>query len=327
MPLQLACRAEFFPLRTPFAISRGAKTEAAVVSVTLENGAIRGRGECVPYARYGETLQSVISAIENVRGAIELGADRAMLQSLLPPGAARNALDCALWDFDAKRLGIRAWELAGHNRLPLATTAFTISVGTPEAMGSAAAAARDFPILKIKLAGDGDPPRIRAVHAAAPGSVLIVDANEACGEQHIEALFAVCEECGVALIEQPLPAGRDMLLECIPHPVPVCADESVHDSSTLERLRKRYDAINIKLDKTGGLTEALVLARAAQQLDMAIMVGSMVGTSLSMAPALLLAPFARWVDLDGPLLLARDRDTPLQFDGAVIAPPSPQLWG
>lgn len=298
-----------------------------MVAVAISEGACRGRGECTPYARYGETPDSVRAQIEGLRGAIEAGAGREELQTLAPAGAARNALDCALWDLDAKRLGFPACQMAGLHRLPPVTTAFTISVDTPQAMAHAARAANHYPILKIKLAGDGDIERLAAVRDSAPACELIVDANEAWRPAQLEGLFGACMAAGVALIEQPLPAGEDQALERIQRPIPVCADESLHTRADLEHLRGRYDAVNIKLDKTGGLTEALALTRDAQAMGFIIMIGSMVGTSLAMAPAMLLAPYAQWIDLDGPLLLARDRDHPIGFEGATMRPPSKLLWG
>ena len=318
---------ERFPLAAPFVIARGAKTESAVIVVTLTQGAIRGRGECVPYARYGESLEGVGAAIEGVRAAIEDGTDRAALQTLLPPGAARNAVDCALWDFEAKRLGISAATLAGLHRLGPVTTAYTLSLGEPEAMAAAARAASHRPVLKIKLGGAGDPARIQAVRAAAPHAEILVDANEAWSADGFEACYATCVACGVALVEQPFPAGQDAMLAGRARPVPVCADESVHDRAGLAALRDRYDLVNIKLDKTGGLTEALALAEAAERLGFGLFVGCMVGSSLAMAPALLLAARARFVDLDGPLLLARDRADGLTYDGSTVHPPTPALWG
>jgi L-Ala-D/L-Glu epimerase len=324
---RLSLAVERFPIAGTFVIARGAKTEAAALVATIEDGANRGRGECVPYGRYGESLESVAAAIESIRPQIEAGADRHALQDLLPAGAARNALDCALWDFDAKRLGVPAYRLAGFDRIAVATTAFTLSVGTPEAMAQAAERARDRPLLKVKLAGAGDVERLAAVRAAAPEAELIVDANEAWRETDLATNLEACAKAGVRLVEQPLPADADAALADIPHPVPVCADESVHDRAGLEILRQRYDAINIKLDKTGGLTEALALLAEAERLGFAIMIGCMVASSLAMAPALLLAAKARFVDLDGPLLLARDRPDGLVYDGSIIRPPSPALWG
>jgi L-alanine-DL-glutamate epimerase-like enolase superfamily enzyme len=315
-----------FALARPFVISRGAKTEALVVVAELAQGDKRGRGECTPYARYGESVDSVLAQIETVRAALEAGADRVTLQSLLPPGAARNALDCALWDLDAKLTGVPASRLAGLARLSPCVTAYTLSVGTPEEMAGAAAEARDRPVLKIKLAGAGDPQRLLAVRAAAPEAELIADANEAWRPEDLQEFFAACLETGVALVEQPLPAGADQALAGA-RPVPVCADESVHDRAGLAALRDRYDLINIKLDKTGGLTEALALADEAERLGFGLFVGCMVASSLAMAPALVLAARARFVDLDGPLLLAEDRPEGLRFDGSVIYPPEASLWG
>lgn len=318
---------EHFPLATPFVIARGSRTVSAVVVVTLTQGAARGRGECVPYPRYGESVESVGAAIDAVRQAIEAGADRLALQDLLPAGAARNALDCALWDLEAKRLGIRAEAMAGLHRLGPVTTAYTLSLGTPDGMAAAARAARERPLLKVKLGGDGDPERLRAIRAAAPDAELVVDANEAWREHDLAANYAACLDTGVALVEQPLPAGEDAALRGMARPIPLCADESVHTREGLAALRDRYDLVNIKLDKTGGLTEALALATEAERLGFGLFVGCMVGTSLGMAPALLLAARARFVDLDGPLLLARDRDDGLVYEGSVIHPPTAALWG
>jgi L-alanine-DL-glutamate epimerase-like enolase superfamily enzyme len=323
----LSIAVEGFAIAGRFVISRGAKTEARVVIATIAQGGARGRGECVPYGRYGESVESVIAQIEQARTAIEAGADRAALQTALPAGAARNALDCALWDLDAKLTGVPAMQLAGLHRLAPATTAYTLSVGAPEEMARAAARAADRPILKIKLAGAGDPARIAAVRAAAPDATLIVDANEAWDEADLETHFAACVAAGVALVEQPLPAGRDGALARVRRPVPICADESAHDRAGLAALRDRYDAINVKLDKTGGLTEALALCEEAERLGLSIFVGCMVGSSLAMAPAMLLTPRAQFVDLDGPLLLARDRPEGLRYDGSLVFPPAPALWG
>jgi len=320
--------AETFPIAGRFIIARGARTEAVVVVATLrENGAV-GRGECVPYARYGETVEGVVAAIEALRARIEAGLDRAGLQEAMPPGAARNALDCALWDLDAKRSGVPAHVGAGIDRLRPVTTAFTISLDEPATMAQAVRKAADRPILKIKLgAQGGDIDRIRAVRDAAPDATLIADANEGWGRADLEAHLAACAAAGFALVEQPVPAAQDEQLRGIERPVPLCADESVHDRGSLERLVGLYDAVNIKLDKTGGLTEALAMAQAAQAHGFGLMIGCMVGTSLAMAPALLLAARARFVDLDGPLLLARDREPGLLYEGSLVHPPSPALWG
>jgi L-alanine-DL-glutamate epimerase-like enolase superfamily enzyme len=316
-----------FALANAFIISRGAKSEAIVVTATITEGGICGRGECVPYTRYGESIESVVAQIESARSAIEAGAERAQLQKLLPAGAARNALDCALWDFEAKRQGMPAYRLAGLAPPSPVTTAFTLSLGTPEEMAAAAAAARAYPLLKLKLGGAGDAARLAAVRAAAPSATLIVDANEAWSEADFGANLAACAKHSIALVEQPLPAGADAALATIPHLVPICADESLHDRVGLAALRARYDAVNIKLDKAGGLTEALALLGEAEQQGFAVMIGCMVASSLAMAPALLLASRAKYVDLDGPLLLAQDRPDGLRYDGAIVHPPSAALWG
>ena len=324
--LQLDLVTERFPIAGSFTISRGSKTEAAVVMAEIRDGDATGRGECVPYARYGESVEGVMASIESVRHAIEAGISREALQDLLPSGAARNALDCALWDLEAKRSGRRAFELAGLPAPLAVTTAYTISLDTPEAMAQAAIEAAR-PLLKLKLGTDGDAARLRAIRAAVPTSDLIIDANEGWTPANLAANLAACFETGVLLVEQPLPADADEALEDIAHPVPVCADESAHDRAGLHHLIGRYDAINIKLDKTGGLTEALALAHDAHAAGLQIMVGCMVATSLAMAPAMLLASLASFVDLDGPLLLARDRVPGLRFEGSLLYPPEPALWG
>ena len=317
-----------FPIAGAFTIARGSRTEAVVVTATIsENGAV-GHGECVPYPRYGETVEGVAAAIEALRPQIEAGLSREALQGLMPPGAARNAVDCALWDLDAKRSGIRAHITAGLTRWPPATTAYTISLGPPETMAENAAKAAGRPILKVKFgAPDGDLDRIRAVREAAPDSTLIADANEGWTEANLERHLAACAEAGFALVEQPLPAGADGFLAQVNRPVPILADESVHDRAGLDRLVGLYDVVNIKLDTTGGLTEALALADAADARGFSLMIGCMVGTSLAMAPAMVLAPRARFVDLDGPLLLARDREPGLRYEGSIVYPPEPALWG
>ena len=327
MRTTLEIATDSFPIRGAFVISRGAKTEAVVVAVTLRRGGAMGRGECTPYARYGESPQSVVAAIEDARSAIESGVDAAALQDLLPAGAARNALDCALWDLEAKESGVPAWRRAGLAPLAPLTTAYTLSVGTPPEMLKAAQAAAGRPLLKVKLAGDGDAERVAAVRAGAPRAALIVDANEAWREENLADNIAACARAGVRLIEQPLPAGRDSALSDRPRDVPICADESAHERSGLAALTDRYDAVNVKLDKTGGLTEALLTARAARELGLGVMVGCMVASSLAMAPAALLGQLADYVDLDGPLLLARDRDPALRYEGSTLYPPEPALWG
>ncbi|MGC5781456.1 N-acetyl-D-Glu racemase DgcA [Methylobacterium sp. NFXW15] len=327
MARRLSLTVERFPIAGAFTISRGSRTEIAVVVARIEENGHVGLGECVPYPRYGESVESVSTLIEAQADALASGLDRAALARLMPAGAARNALDCALLDLEAKQSGRRAWDILGLPAPSPVTTAYTLSLGTPESMGEAARKAAARPLLKVKLGGDGDPERIAAVRAGAPDAKLIVDANEAWRPGNVEANLAACLTAGVALIEQPLPAGEDGMLAEIPHPVPVCADESLHDRGGLDALAGRYDAINIKLDKTGGLTEAMLLASEARARGLTVMVGCMLGTSLGMAPATLLTHHAAFVDLDGPLLLARDREPPLRYDGSTMFPPEAGLWG
>ncbi|MEN3374961.1 MAG: L-Ala-D/L-Glu epimerase [Hyphomicrobiales bacterium] len=327
MTLALTVRTERWPIAGAFTIARGAKTQAQVVIAEISDGAVTGRGECVPYARYGETVEGVVGAIEAMRGAFDRGLDRSMLQSAMPAGAARNALDCALWDFDAKAGGRAVHVLAGLPQPRELVTAYTISLGTPQAMAEASAQAAARKLLKIKLGGEGDRQRIAAVRAAAPDAELIVDANEAWRADDLADNLGACAAAGVTLVEQPLPAGEDAALGQITRPIPVCADESVHDRASLSKLVGRYDAVNIKLDKTGGLTEALAMAREAERLGFGLMVGCMVATSLSMAPAMLVAQGARVVDLDGPLLLARDRENGLRYHESLVYPAAAALWG
>jgi L-alanine-DL-glutamate epimerase-like enolase superfamily enzyme len=323
----LAARIERWPIAGSFTISRGAKTEAVTVVAEVRRGGHTGRGECVPYPRYGETPEATLAALQSMQEALQHGLDRGALQAAMPAGAARNALDCALLDLEAKTAGRRVWNLLGRPAPRACITAYTISLGSPEAMAAATAKAAHRPLLKIKLGGDGDGARIAAVRKAAPESELIVDANEAWTVHNLEQNLAECAEVGVTLVEQPLAAGQDEALARIKRAVAVCADESVHDLKSLDGLRERYDAVNIKLDKTGGLTEALAMADAAQALGFEIMVGCMVATSLAMAPAMLLAHQARFVDLDGPLLLVHDRDGGLRYDGSLVYPPEAALWG
>jgi L-alanine-DL-glutamate epimerase-like enolase superfamily enzyme len=323
----LRARIERFPIAGSFTISRGAKTEAVTVVAEVSQNGLIGRGECVPYPRYRETPEATLAAIEAMQAAVAGGLTRQALQTAMPPGAARNALDCALIDLEAKAAGLRAWDLLDRPIPGERTTAYTISLGTPEAMAAATAKAAHRPLLKVKLGGDGDDARIAAVRKAAPESELIVDANESWTEANLAHNLAACDAVGVTLVEQPLPAGKDDALARIKRPLAVCADESVHDRNSLAPLRARYDAVNIKLDKTGGLTEALAMADAAQALGFEIMIGCMVATSLSMAPAMLVTPQARFVDLDGPLLLARDRDHGLRYDDSLVYPPDSSLWG
>jgi L-Ala-D/L-Glu epimerase / N-acetyl-D-glutamate racemase len=314
---------EAWPLAKPFVIARGAKSEAIVVLARVSDGRHEGRGEAVPYARYGETVEGTIVRLRAVKGPV----DRLSIASLLPPGAARNALDCALWDLEAKRAGKRAWQLAGLPAPRPVLTAFTLSVGAPAAMAAAAKAVPQMKLLKIKLAGAGDPERMAAVRLARPDARLIADANEAWTPEMLGPFLDAAAFAGIELVEQPLPAGADDALALSARAVPVCADESAHGSGDLERLAGRYDAVNIKLDKTGGLTEALSFAHAARAAGFKIMIGSMVATSLAAAPALLLGYEAEWIDLDGPLLLARDREPGLTIENGWISPPEPGLWG
>jgi L-alanine-DL-glutamate epimerase-like enolase superfamily enzyme len=326
-PPTLRVATERWPIAGAFTISRGSKTEAEVVVVEVSDGLYRGRGECVPYERYDETAAEVSAAIAALAPRVAEGLDRTALQGLLPAGAARNALDCALWDLAAKRAGRPVHELAGVAPPAARVTAYTISLGSPNVMAEAAAKAAGRPLLKVKLGEAGDPERIRAVRAAAPGAELIVDANEGWTAENLGENLAACAAAGVTLVEQPLPAADDAALAAFPHPIPVCADESVHDRATLAGLAGKYDAVNIKLDKTGGLTEALALADAAERMGFALMVGCMISTSLALAPALLVATRARVVDLDGALLLARDRPHGLRYDDARVHPAGPELWG
>ena len=327
VPLTLNARIERWPLAQAFTISRGSKTEAIVVVAEVSDGVQAGRGECVPYPRYGETPEATLAQIVAMAGALRRGMDREGLQAAMPAGAARNAIDCALWEFAAKLAGKRVWDLIGLPPLRPLKTAYTISLGTPEAMANAAAKAAQRPLLKVKLGGDGDEARIGAVRRAAPNSELVVDANESWSAHNLERNLAACAANDVTLVEQPLPAGKDELLGTIKRPLVVCADESVHDRASLYELIGKYDAVNIKLDKTGGLTQALAMSEAARALGLRTMVGCMVSTSLSMAPALVVAQQADVVDLDGPLLLARDRDGGLRYDGSIVHPPEPVLWG
>ena len=319
--LTVTAAIETWPIAGQFTIARGAKREATVVIATVTDGSVTGRGECVPYSRYGETVAGVHATVL----AIKL-SDRASLLRQMPAGAARNALDCALWDYEAKCAGTSAACLAGLTLGPV-TTAYTISLDAPEVMAAkASAAARTMPLLKLKLAGKGDAERLRQVRSACPSTRLIADANESWTPDLLASLMAVAAETSIELVEQPLPAGADLALAGR-RAVPVCADESIHDRASLEALLGRYDAINIKLDKAGGLTEALALATEARRRNLKVLVGCMVSTSLAMAPAMLLAQDADWVDLDGPLLLASDRTPSLRYDGAIVHPPAAQLWG
>jgi len=320
--LMVSARTETWPIAGSFAIARGAKTEAVVVVAEVTDGQVTGRGECVPYARYGETPEAVLAQIRAAKAG-----SRAALLDALPPGAARNALDCALWDFEAKSSDHSAASLAGIAPLEPVLTCYTLSLDAPEAMARKAAASRTYPLLKLKLGMDGDAERLTAIRQARPDARLIVDVNEGWTPDTVAEGLAMCAAAGVELVEQPLPAGEDAVLARIARPVPICADESAHIKANVQALVGLYDAVNIKLDKTGGLTEALAMAEAARGAGLRIMVGCMVSTSLAMAPAMILAQRADWVDLDGPLLLARDRTPGLSYAGAFIRPPSPALWG
>ncbi|RPE66236.1 L-alanine-DL-glutamate epimerase-like enolase superfamily enzyme [Pacificibacter maritimus] len=321
--MTLTVTAEAFRLAEAFVISRGSRTEARVITVKASHGGLSGWGECVPYARYGESLESVAAQIE----ALPADIDRVALQDALEPGAARNAVDCALWDLEAKQAGKPVWQLLGMARPMPCITAYTLSLGTPEAMQAAAAKHAHRPLLKIKLGTPDDMARLEAVRRGAPKSRIIVDANEGWSAEVYADLAPHLLRLGVDLVEQPMPAGQDEMLGEIARPLPVCADESCHDRASLGDLKGKYDMINIKLDKTGGLTEALELRAAAQAQGFGIMVGCMVGTSLAMAPAVLVAQGARITDLDGPLLLAEDRDNALKFDADGVHPSASKLWG
>ncbi|MFK7869064.1 MAG: N-acetyl-D-Glu racemase DgcA [Roseobacter sp.] len=321
--MQLEVTRDVFRLAQVFTISRGSRTEAQVLTVTVTQAGVQGRGECVPYARYGETLDSVAAQVEGLPHDLS----RAGLYDLLPAGAARNAVDCALWDLEAKRTGKRVWELAGLPAPRPEITAYTLSLDAPEAMRAQAAEHAFRPLLKIKLGTPDDMPRLEAVRAGAPDAKIIIDANEGWTAEVYADLAPHLVRLGVALVEQPLPAGEDEALIGLARPVPVCADESCHDRASLPALKGKYDVVNIKLDKTGGLTEAIALRAAALAAGYDVMVGCMVGSSLAMAPATLVAQGALVTDLDGPLLLAEDRAHPLHFDENGVHPPEAALWG
>lgn len=327
MARNLTVQIEKFPIAGTFTISRGRKTEAEVVTCAIAEDGVSGHGECVPYARYNETLDSVREAIEALGRDIANGIDRQALLTRVPAGAARNAVDCALWDFEAKRAGKRVERMACRMAARPVPTAMTISLGAPEDMAAQARANSSRPLLKVKVGGENDAARIHAVASSAPHSRIILDANEGWNERNIHENMLVAAEFKVALVEQPLPADEDAILRDMPHPVPICADESVHTIDDLADLVGRYDFVNIKLDKTGGLTAALELRDRAREMGFGVMVGCMVGTSLAMAPAVLLAQDADFVDLDGPLLLAQDRSPGLHYAGSLVSPPAAALWG
>ncbi|MDA5092674.1 dipeptide epimerase [Aliiroseovarius sp. KMU-50] len=321
--MEISVTPDVFKLAQVFTISRGSRTEAKVLTVRVRDGEYQGWGECVPYARYGETLESVTDEIMGLPGDVT----REGLYDLLPAGAARNAVDCALWDLEAKRAGKRVWELAGLAAPKPEITAYTLSLAEPDEMQAQAVKNAYRPLLKIKLGTPDDMPRLEAVRAGAPNSRIIVDANEGWSAEVYTDLAPHLVRLGVGLVEQPLPAGEDDALIGMDRPVPVCADESCHDRTSLPKLRGKYDVVNIKLDKTGGLTEALRLREAAIAEGYEVMTGCMVGSSLAMAPAVLVAQGSVVTDLDGPLLLAEDRDAPLLFDEKGVHPPSSDLWG
>ena len=319
----IQAKVEIFPLAQVFRISRGARTHAEVVTVTIEKDGVTGRGECVPYARYNETLESVIKQVES----LPVDIDKETLQDTLPPGAARNAVDCALWDLECKKRDKRIWEIAGIQAPEQKITAYTLSLDEPENMFKQAQKNSNRPLLKIKLGTQNDMPRLEAVRKGAPNSEIIVDANEGWDAELYSQLAPELVRLGVKLVEQPLPADQDGDLIGLPRPLPICADESCHDRKSLEKLIGKYDFVNIKLDKTGGLTEALQLTDKALEAGFKIMVGCMVGSSLAMAPATLIAQNATFVDLDGPLLLEQDRRHGLFYDESWVHPPLKDLWG
>jgi L-alanine-DL-glutamate epimerase-like enolase superfamily enzyme len=323
-PLHVEARSEIWPLKEAFTISRGSKTVAEVVVAEVSDGRFGGRGEAVPYARYRETVAGVLHQIAEAADGLSTHDD---LRRRLRPGAALNALDCALWDLEAKRSGRRVAGLAGLKPPIPKETAYTLSLDTAAKMAAKAKSVANLPLLKLKLGGSGDAERMRAVRQARPDARLIADANEAWTTSDLPELLAVAAECRFEMIEQPLPMDADEILRSVRHVVPICADESVHTVADLARLDGRYDAVNVKLDKAGGLTGAIALVQAARARGLKIMVGSMVATSLAVAPAMLLAPEADWIDLDGPLLLARDRDPTLKIENGIAFPPPPELWG
>ena len=318
---------ERFPLNAPFRIARGVKTAADVVTVTLSEGASVGRGEAVPYPRYGESVESALAAIESARALIEAGGDRQALLQALPAGAARNALDCALWDLEARLAGRDVAEMIGGQPIAPIVTALTIGIDTPAAMAAAARAAGDVPLLKVKVDAEDPEARIRAVRAAAPGAALIVDPNESWDRALVEAIQDVLVATNVALLEQPVPAGDDEWLDGYSPAVPICADEAVHVAADLDVVARRYQAVNVKLDKSGGLTAALDVAREARAMDLGLMTGCMICSSLSIAPALHLAAMSDFADLDGPLWLREDRPGGIRQEGGLIHPPAKGFWG
>ena len=328
MNRSLKVQENVFALSQPFVIARGARDKANVICVEISEGENKGWGESVPYARYNETVQGVMETIETLRDKLEGGMNRETLQECLPAGAARNAIDCALWDLEAKQTGKPVFKLAGINEPKPCVSAYTISLGEPEQMNTDAKKCADYPLLKIKLGGQqGDVERLNAVREGAPNSDIIVDANEGWDVEMFNEMTEIFVKCGVRMVEQPFPAEKDEVLRELDHPLPICADESCHVRGDLEKLKGKYDVVNIKLDKTGGLTEALALRKEAEKCGFEIMVGCMIGSSLSMAPATLVAQNAQYVDLDGPLFLADDREPPIVYKENMIFPPQTKLWG
>ncbi len=323
----LEIRHEVWPISGAFTISRGSRTEVDLLAVEIGDEGVRGRAECVPYPRYGESIESVIAEIEAARAAIEAGIHRGDLLDAMKPGAARNGVDCALWDLEAKHLGERVWDMATLREPKDVLTAYTISIDTPQKMQAAASSAIHMPLLKVKLDGDVILERLEAVRSGSPSATIIVDANEAWSIDDLVTIEDRMDALGVILIEQPLPAGKDGALKEIDYSIPLCADESFHNVDDLDEISERYQCVNVKLDKTGGLTEGLRVAKAARDRGLMIMVGCMLCTSLGVAPALMLESFADYVDLDGPLLLARDHSPGIPINGALMGAPPVDLWG
>lgn len=327
MPRTLRAQHDRYPLSRPFRISRGTKTAADVVTVAIRDGDAVGRGEGVPYPRYGESVDSALAAIEHVRPRVEAGEGRDALLAALPAGAARNAIDCALWDLEARQAGRSVADLLGHPRPRPLATALTVTIDSPDAMAAAAAALADAPLIKVKVDGSDPAAMIRAVRAAAPAPSLIVDPNESWDQALVEAMQDVLVEARADLLEQPVPAADDAWLEGFTPAVPICADEAVHVAADLDRVARCYQAVNVKLDKAGGLTAALELATAARQRGLGLMTGCMISSSLSIAPALHVAMLSDFADLDGPLWLAHDPDGGVGEAGGILRPPAPGFWG
>lgn len=316
-----------WPFKSTFRFAYRVQTHAETIQVRLREGPLVGRGEALGVSYHGETVDSMLAQLTELEKKIAPSISRGDLQDMLPPGGARNAVDCALWDLDAKRARRRAWELAGLHSPAVLVTAYTLSVDTPHAMAKAAAAAQQYSLLKLKLDGDCDLERVKAVRVARPDVRLIVDANQSWNERHLHDLVPKLAALGVELIEQPLAAGKDHVLAGIRSPVPLCADESCQTRQSLPSLLGKYEFINIKLDKAGGLTEALALAQEALAKNLKLMVGCMAGSSLSMAPAFIIGQLCAFVDLDGPLLSSADVPNPLRYEGSRMHPPEPALWG